>query len=1211
MTTVNPNQPIHPKFDERISVKVGGQLPAFVKQDHETFVAFMEAYYEYMEQQGKPYEIIGNLDNYANLDKTTDEFLDYFKNQFAQDIPEAVFANANKPFVLKHLRDFYRAKGSEKSFQFLFRLLYKEEISFYFPGKDLLRTSDGRFGKSEIIRTVDNSGSDSIFNFVGKKIKGETSGAIACVENVINEIINNVAVSTIFLSGVIGTFIAGEKIFIGTVESITVTDGGSGYVNPPDVFIDGGGGEATRVTAVITNGAVTAINIDNKGFGYTSVPNVSIAPENRKTIQTRKTATATATLTTLDDTNSFTLGGMITDYSISSSGNNYKVGDIVRLSGFNQKGTLIKIADLTVGWITDYTINDGGINYEVGDKLTINNTNSMDIDARTASILVKEVDSSGTITKLEIENGGRGYTSLPTISGGGSGSGLDITLIGDNIGGVKTLKIENNGFSVTEDIDLDFSNLDGSGAAGKALLGGYEDSFQSGFTGTNGFLNSDKYIQDSFYYQLFSYVITSGQTIDKWRDIVKRVVHPAGLALFGNYQIISNIDLGETFRLTNVLDTKDRYTIIFHDPDQDTILDARDKIAKTLRVPIESCNEFQNILVFADDQDYNRNFENEGPLKFESDAEAEANIEDYQTSSLTEAVTETEDFGLTTQSTFHQAPTKCQTYEQDLGIQKLSTLGGFDDYLFARRFFREDGSIEEFEASRLEEYQVSPTGLNSESITETEDFGWVFEDPNGVTQLRLGPLRRTIDRQKFNKQGGFSQIIDTVKGLQDITVTNQGSGYVAVPNVTISASPTGGTQATATAVLGTGADSDKVVSITINNIGSGYGAPPGYSNFVSVTIDPPASGVQAEATAVFLRASGTKIEQFKDEQIFEYNLFAGLKTKRVMNSTFKQFATATGLRVYGLPFGGTGGAVSKGYYTGGANLQTNSIFDNIQRFSVVTDGNGATTVGNLSSSKYLGAGLSSAIDGYYAAGNSGQLPTLLFSSIEKFNFVSEGNSTAVSNITQEIDCPIGIKSELNGYVCGGLTSDTLAVDTIDKFNFVTEAEATTVGSLSNTRSQIGGSASSSIDGYVIGGVFDNVDGPTVNIIEKFSYSNESSIIDVGDLSVEKARGSGNSSQSDGYYGGGRPDVTQNPVLQVVEKFSFSTNNVTNNVTNLTAAREDLGGVSSTTAGYNIGGNIINFVATVVVDKFLFSSESPSVGVGDLDTETMGGSTQQI
>ena len=88
MAKATPNQPVHPSFDERVSVKVGNQLPDFVVQDHPTFIAFMEAYYEYMEQLGKPYEIIGNLNNYADLGRTTDDFLKYFKDQFAIDIPE-------------------------------------------------------------------------------------------------------------------------------------------------------------------------------------------------------------------------------------------------------------------------------------------------------------------------------------------------------------------------------------------------------------------------------------------------------------------------------------------------------------------------------------------------------------------------------------------------------------------------------------------------------------------------------------------------------------------------------------------------------------------------------------------------------------------------------------------------------------------------------------------------------------------------------------------------------------------------------------------------------------------------------------------------------------------------------------------------------------------------------------------------------------------
>lgn len=83
----------------------------------------------------------------------------------------------------------------------------------------------------------------------------------------------------------------------------------------------------------------------------------------------------------------------------------------------------------------------------------------------------------------------------------------------------------------------------------------------------------------------------------------------------------------------------------------------------------------------------------------------------------------------------------------------------------------------------------------------------------------------------------------TSNGILTIPVTTQGSGYTTAPAVTIAAPPTGGTQATAVAVLGTGADAGKVVSITITNPGEGY-----TGSVAAPTIGaPPAGGVQAVA----------------------------------------------------------------------------------------------------------------------------------------------------------------------------------------------------------------------------------------------------------------------------------------------------------------------------------------------------------------------------
>lgn len=60
----------------------------------------------------------------------------------------------------------------------------------------------------------------------------------------------------------------------GTVESVTVTNGGSSYETPPTVTFTGGGGTGAAGTAVLTADAVTSVTITNAGSGYTTAPTV-------------------------------------------------------------------------------------------------------------------------------------------------------------------------------------------------------------------------------------------------------------------------------------------------------------------------------------------------------------------------------------------------------------------------------------------------------------------------------------------------------------------------------------------------------------------------------------------------------------------------------------------------------------------------------------------------------------------------------------------------------------------------------------------------------------------------------------------------------------------------------------------------------------------------------------------------------------------------
>lgn len=83
----------------------------------------------------------------------------------------------------------------------------------------------------------------------------------------------------------------------------------------------------------------------------------------------------------------------------------------------------------------------------------------------------------------------------------------------------------------------------------------------------------------------------------------------------------------------------------------------------------------------------------------------------------------------------------------------------------------------------------------------------------------------------------------TSNGILTSPITTQGAGYTTAPPVTFAAPPAGGVQATGVAVLGTGANAGKVISITVTNPGEGYSG-----TVAAPTIGaPPSGGVQAVA----------------------------------------------------------------------------------------------------------------------------------------------------------------------------------------------------------------------------------------------------------------------------------------------------------------------------------------------------------------------------
>jgi len=94
-----------------------------------------------------------------------------------------------------------------------------------------------------------------------------------------------------------------------------------------------------------------------------------------------------------------------------------------------------------------------------------------------------------------------------------------------------------------------------------------------------------------------------------------------------------------------------------------------------------------------------------------------------------------------------------------------------------------------------------------------------------------------------------------------ITLTDQGAGYVTAPTVNISTT-TGGTGATATAVLGSGVTAGKIIRIDVTNGGIGYITPPA----ITFTGGTPTRVAVASAT---IRADIDKSDSFGDNNKFK------------------------------------------------------------------------------------------------------------------------------------------------------------------------------------------------------------------------------------------------------------------------------------------------------------------------------------------------------
>lgn len=607
--------------NNKISSLISSQVPFFVRNDHPKFVAFLEAYYEYLEQEGitiadgKAVERGKNLLNYIDIDKTLEGFADHFFNHFLKYIPANVLTD--RRHLIKHVKDFYAARGTEKAARFLVRILFDEDLDFYYPKADILRTSDGKWYVEKFLTvrntSINNVSNNDIVNtekFIHTKIFGESSNSTAVVDEVQRFVRNGLPIDRLTLSSVTGRFTEGEVIhsrstsngntvFITAdilnngISSIVVTYGGAKYNVGDPVRIDSANGNgANIIVSSVSEGDVidiplvyggagfrvgeylaftTANNVGNNANGYVATvsdnnfyhsntynviytaisleANTSLSSV-YSNLNTSIVASPNANTRIIDAMNSFTLTGLgpIVSVALSNGGSQYVSSpsvDVLANTRLRSYGALGRIQVVA-----------GGKYYAVNDTVTF--TNAPGDAGFGARANVTNVTDDGRIRQVSFVPfnneplGGSGYKKMPTAtvnSANGIGAILTVTsTMADGevinslinpMGAVRDIDIIDPGSGYTYPATANFRGYGDNTAFGYAEIStGYNE--ESGrFLNDDGFPSSYNFLQNRDYYQNYSYVLIIEKSFKEYRDVIRNLIHPVGLKMFGEYDHIA------------------------------------------------------------------------------------------------------------------------------------------------------------------------------------------------------------------------------------------------------------------------------------------------------------------------------------------------------------------------------------------------------------------------------------------------------------------------------------------------------------------------------------------------------------------------------------------------------------------------------------------------------------------------------------------------
>jgi|688.fasta_scaffold02023_32 hypothetical protein len=508
--------------NNKTSLLISGQLPAFVREEHETFIKFLEYYYKQMEQEGETLYLSKNmlrnldidqlyehvLDEHTNDSNIRDDydylsFLQKMYDSFIAYIPDKVLAD--RVNILKHAREFYLSSGSEKSARFIIQALLNKEASFYYPKQDILRASDGKWFIEKSLRVRDvkvNNVSNSIaaVNFANTSIKGLTSNATAIVEKVDTYFDKGQLIYELKLSSLYKEFLNAEEIttffteegedkyltanlFSGIITAVQIVAGGQGYTEGTTVPITSNTGSGAQIIiSTVSKGTIQAAGIVKGGAGFKVDDPLLIFGSG---------SGAAGLVADVDDSGFYHPNSYNVMWSTINLEANTAIGNATYS---NLKSSIIDPANDAAGFANSmsyFVYANCGPAY----SLSITNGGNNYIPPITIAISANStITKMGILGKMQIVSGGLGYTAGDTIEfinpQGSSGSGAiaNVTNVAAN-GMITEVRFEQMpgqiiGGSGYDSLNLPFANVvSGTGSGANvmvtAVIGKNEEIIQS------------------------------------------------------------------------------------------------------------------------------------------------------------------------------------------------------------------------------------------------------------------------------------------------------------------------------------------------------------------------------------------------------------------------------------------------------------------------------------------------------------------------------------------------------------------------------------------------------------------------------------------------------------------------------------------------------------------------------------------------------------